>query len=51
MEERRIPLPPAVAAIYHATERLNAEFPLRSFTQTATWSGIWEKSLQPRNLG
>lgn len=32
MEERRIPLPAAVATIYEATKQLNAEYPCRSFT-------------------
>jgi hypothetical protein len=32
MNERKIALPPAVAAIYKAIKELNAEFPLRSFT-------------------
>lgn len=32
MEEHRIALPAAVAAIYAATKKLNAEYPLRSFT-------------------
>jgi hypothetical protein len=32
MDERRIPLPTAVAKIYEATKQLNAEYPCRSFT-------------------
>jgi hypothetical protein len=51
MEERRIPLPPAVAAIYDATKRLNAEFPLRTFTPDGHLVGHLGEAIAAKEFG
>jgi peptidoglycan hydrolase-like protein with peptidoglycan-binding domain len=51
MVERKIVLPRAVAAIYKATKKLNAEFPLRSFTPDGHLVGHLGEVIAARNVG